>query len=398
MRRMSLTTRIVATRPLAAVLVTAWTAACGGPAASSSATTAPESPGLHPVRPTAGSPSEPAQPLAVATATPGQSDQLPPDLEAIRVQGIEAMDRGQFDEAIAAFRRVLELHPGNVATNGLLIAAEEAKLAHQRARSTELSNAKALQLARPPFAATLNEPTRAMPGLPPRLVKRSESRNQITDDKSWIQKHGITVNAWRGLTFDKKDPPSDVPTSFGGRRLIQMIEHPDHVVLIYGENFGSGRFLAVLDRDRKLQALLDFGAYAKAPNVLPGDESFVHQAPRWAQMQDGVLYVSHGHRTYAKSSGGKNAFISAIHVESGRLMWQSAPLVANALNFLLVDGHIITGYGFTAEPDFIFVLDQSTGKTVTKTPIKSGPSFFFLRDRKLFVRTYDTDYEFEVQR
>jgi len=123
----------------------------------------------------------------------------------------------------------------------------------------------------------------------------------------------------------------------------------------------------------------------------------VHQTPRWAQMQDGVLYVSHGHRTYAKSSGGKNAFISAIEVESGRLLWQSAPLVANSLNFLLLDGHIITGYGFTAEPDFIFMLDQATGKTESKTPIKSGPNFFFLRERQLFVRTYDTDYVFELQ-
>jgi hypothetical protein len=59
--------------------------------------------------------------------------------------------------------------------------------------------------------------------------------------------------------------------------------------------------------------------------------------------------------------------------------------------------HLICGYGFTAEPDFLYVLERATGKTVSKVPLKSGPDFLIEKDGELFVRTYDTDYVFTVR-
>ena len=114
-------------------------------------------------------------------------------------------------------------------------------------------------------------------------------------------------------------------------------------------------------------------------------------------MQGDVLYVATGHRTYANSSGGVNAFISALDVKTGKLLWQSPSLVSNAENFLLYKGWIIAGYGFTAEPDFLFVLDQKTGKKVKKIKVKSGPDFILERDGTLYVRTYNTNYEFRLE-
>jgi hypothetical protein len=110
-----------------------------------------------------------------------------------------------------------------------------------------------------------------------------------------------------------------------------------------------------------------------------------------------VLYVSSSHRTYAKSSRGKNAFLTAIDLETGELRWQSEPLVANAANFLLWDGFVVTGYGFTEEPDHMIVVDQATGATLAKTFVKSGPSYLVRKGDQLFVRTYDTDYVFGVE-
>ena len=67
--------------------------------------------------------------------------------------------------------------------------------------------------------------------------------------------------------------------------------------------------------------------------VLPGDENYVLQEVSWAAAASGVLYVAHHHRTYAKSSGGMNGYITAIDMAAGKLLWRSAPLVSNSVNF-----------------------------------------------------------------
>lgn len=130
---------------------------------------------------------------------------------------------------------------------------------------------------------------------------------------------------------------------------------------------------------------------------MAAEREFTEQRVGWAVVRDGVLFISHGHRTYAKSSGGKNAYISAIDLEDGALLWQSEPLVANAANFLAEKGWIITGYGFTAEPDHLFILDATTGKTAETLELRKGPSYILRRDNLVHVRTYDTDYVFAIK-
>jgi len=110
-----------------------------------------------------------------------------------------------------------------------------------------------------------------------------------------------------------------------------------------------------------------------------------------------VLYLCTYHMTYASSTGGNNAFVTAIALGTGELLWQSEPLVCNTWNFLLRDGWIISGYGFTAEPDFLFVLDAKTGEAVAKKKLASGPEVILEKGGTLFVRTYDRDYEFVIR-
>ena len=47
--------------------------------------------------------------------------------------------------------------------------------------------------------------------------------------------------------------------------------------------------------------------------------------------------------------------------ETGRVLWQSPSLVANADGFAVVGDVIVTGYGFTAEPDYLYALDRQNG-------------------------------------
>jgi outer membrane protein assembly factor BamB len=113
-------------------------------------------------------------------------------------------------------------------------------------------------------------------------------------------------------------------------------------------------------------------------------------------VENGVLFVSHHHMTYSASSGGFNAYVTALDLRTGALFWRSDPLVSNGSNFLVRNGYVICGYGFTAEKDFLFVLDATTGQTVRKIPLRSGPEWLIEKDGKLFVRTYDTNYVFEL--
>lgn len=58
---------------------------------------------------------------------------------------------------------------------------------------------------------------------------------------------------------------------------------------------------------------------------------------------------------------------------------------------------IVSGYGFTKEPDFLYLLDKKTGQVIARAKVKSGPDYIVLKDGKVYVRCYDMDYVFEIR-
>ncbi|KYF84770.1 hypothetical protein BE11_05910 [Sorangium cellulosum] len=257
-----------------------------------------------------------------------------------------------------------------------------------------------MKLAPPPFGETLVRPAPAGSSAAPRLVKVAEQKNAITDVAAWFTRNGLSLPTLQVPNAPESDAaalPSFVPARYGDYALVKAIDHGDHLALLYGSSFNDARLVAIVDAARKVVAFLDFESYLTPPEIAPGEAEFVQGQVGWVVARDGVLYVSSGHRTYAASSKGKNAFLSAIDLASGQLLWQSAPLVCNAENFVLHGDHLLCGYGFTAEPDFLYVLERATGKVVSKLPIKSGPEYLVEKGGKLFVRTYDTDYVFDIR-
>jgi hypothetical protein len=266
-----------------------------------------------------------------------------------------------------------------------------------------------VKLPPPPFTYTLVEPAKVQSsGRRLKLVRVSATGNAITDVEQWFARNKLPiVDAVRGL-------PPDVPAQVGRAVLAKAIAQADgHSFLFYRVD-GLTRILVLLDPQRRLVEMFDFEAYAAptaaavsgmaqsvtmgpqaAPN--PGAQSapYATQDLQWAAYEGGVLYVSHHHLTYSKSSGGLNGFVTAIDVAQKKMLWRSETLTSNAESFVLLDGHVITGYGFTEEPDFLYVLDQATGKAVSKVPVNSRAEYLVLKDGKLYVRTYDTNYVFE---
>ena len=256
-------------------------------------------------------------------------------------------------------------------------------------------------LAAPPFAATLQAEARLEQGPAPKLKKVSQSRNQIIDDEKWFAEHGLRLpthevpNRNRGTAGNL---PGGVPPEFQGFPIVKAIDDGEHTLALYGPDFGGGTKLLVIDAQGNGVAALDFERWTRGPADVASERQFTEQRLTWAAVREGVLFVSHGHRTYASSSGGKNAYLSAIDLKTGELLWQSEPLVANARNFLVEDGWIITGYGFTNEPDHLFVLDARTGEIAQRIKLRKGPSYILRKGDQVLVRTYDTDYVFALGR
>ena len=63
---------------------------------------------------------------------------------------------------------------------------------------------------------------------------------------------------------------------------------------------------------------------------------------------------------------------------------------------MVKDDTIICGYGFTAEDDFIYLLDKYTGEKVDRIKVNTGPDQFEIVGDTLYVATYNTAYTFKI--
>jgi hypothetical protein len=176
------------------------------------------------------------------------------------------------------------------------------------------------------------------------------------------------------LPPDLPPPPATAPKRFRGADLQFAIRQPPNVFLVYG-----GRYLVTASQSYAI----DFLKFMRPPNGAWLEEI------RWAREVDGVLYVEHAHLTYATATKGRNAYISAIDLASRKTLWRSPALVANARSFVVTGDLIVSGYGFTAEPDFLYLLDRRTGRVLDRLPVPSAPEIIKLRRNRLQVRTYD---------
>jgi hypothetical protein len=149
---------------------------------------------------------------------------------------------------------------------------------------------------------------------------------------------------------------------------------------------GSTRHLVVAPG----RYVLDFRNYARPPRIAPGEREFVYEQVVWAkEAAPGVLYVETAHSTYARSSYGLNAYLSAIDLNRRKALWRSPALVANADNFVAVGDVIVSGYGFTDEPDYLYAVSRRTGQVVARLLLPSAPERIVRHGRTLTVDTYD---------
>lgn len=108
------------------------------------------------------------------------------------------------------------------------------------------------------------------------------------------------------------------------------------------------------------------------------------------------MYVAHGSRSYSDGAGYQTGYLSAFDMENNEIIWTTQPMTCNS-KFAVVDNSIICGYGFTSEPDNLFILDKYSGQRVQKIPVKKMVERVELKGNKAYVRTYSFDYLFSVR-
>lgn len=204
---------------------------------------------------------------------------------------------------------------------------------------------------------------------PLKLTKLTQEANQITDTDDWFEKNNLSLNVEDSGKYGLGIPSDEN----GGKCRIQVVDGEK------GEVFE-----------------LDFSDFEYAGDFKQSEKDFVRQQIRYAQVKDHILYLSIGHLTYAEYSP-HNAYVAAVDLAEKKLLWKSQPLVSNAANFVIKGDVLLCGYGFTAEPDYIYQLDLGSGKVIDKTAVKSKADYLILKDNILYVRTYNTDYTFRFE-
>jgi len=254
----------------------------------------------------------------------------------------------------------------------------------------DLEAVEPVRLPSPGWAYRLADATGRRALTVPRLVQVEAARNQITDTEAWLGRHGFAFPGDPGAAT------REVPFAYRGAMLFRVMEQGGVTLAVYGDHVSDGRFLVGLD-DEGARFAYDFAAYLRAPEVKPGDEDFVTQGVAWAALVGDWLYVQTNHMTYAASSGGMNGYLTALDAETGALRWRSRTRVANARTFAVVGDALVSGYGFTAEPDFLYVLDRFTGEVRAEERTATAPEYLLVRDDRLYVRAYDHDYVYHLR-
>jgi hypothetical protein len=252
-----------------------------------------------------------------------------------------------------------------------------------------------VRLPRPPFPAAFADVAR-VPGSP-KLALVSSRANSIIDVRAWFRRNRIVPGEWRvgaGGDVPGARLPGALARTFRGAPLLRAIRDGQLALLVYGRA-PTGRYLVGADRRTgAVRWSYDLGRWGTVPGTLAGRGDGV----LWADVAGGTLYVSTAHDTFASSSGGRTAYIRAIDLATSKVRWTSPALVANADTFVVTGNVIATGYGFTDEPDGLFLLDRASGRPLAYLPVSSAPEYLALRRGLLLVRAYDRDLVVRITR
>lgn len=113
-----------------------------------------------------------------------------------------------------------------------------------------------------------------------------------------------------------------------------------------------------------------------------------------AYLKDGIFYGASVANGYVQPN---TCFMFAYDLENEKLLWRSADQSYNSMNFVVEGDVLICGYGFTAEPDYLYQINRNTGEIIDRLLLKKMPDLIVEQDGKLYVHTYSYNYVIEIE-
>ncbi len=252
-------------------------------------------------------------------------------------------------------------------------------------------------IVKPDFDAT---PTARENVKGPDLELLSTSQGSRASQTLWLSRMGAHLPVCAPVKSAAANAcPEIIPRTYQNQPLVRGQLSRKDAYFFYGPEASTTRFLVVMDRDLKhIRGAFDFGSFLIGPQTKPGAEDLITQNLLWAACENNTLYIANAHSSYSENSGGRNAYLTAIDLRTRKIRWRSAPRVANASTFEIIGDTIVSGHGFTKEPDYLYMIDKATGGVVNRILLKTGPEVVLRGSgQKLLVTTYDTNYVFKIR-
>lgn len=215
-----------------------------------------------------------------------------------------------------------------------------------------------------------------------KLKQLSCKANEITDDDEWFLNNDLV----------RREERVELPMGQFAPRF--RYRTGGYLITTYGENWGNTLKVTITDETQQtLYAAYDFESYKFSPKTtLMGNTQSLDDFI----IEGNVLYFSFGTNGYSDGAGYQTGYIAAFDMEKQEIIWTTQPLTCNS-HFAIVDNSIICGYGFTSEPDNLFILDKYSGQRIQKLSLKKMALEVVPKTGYLYVRTYSYDYLFKIQ-
>jgi hypothetical protein len=142
------------------------------------------------------------------------------------------------------------------------------------------------------------------------------------NEKQWFDHDHLRL-PW----FNLESVPAGTLRTFQVGPLVQALYDAGATLLLYGKNYAGARYVVAQGpRTGAFRYAFGFASLLTIPGVKADD--LTEEPVAWAVEDGGVLCASNGHRTYAGSSKGRNSYLTAIDVKTGKIFWRSRPLIA----------------------------------------------------------------------
>lgn len=113
------------------------------------------------------------------------------------------------------------------------------------------------------------------------------------------------------------------------------------------------------------------------------------------RLHDGALYFNEACATYSDEAEGQCSYLVRVDPEYREVDWRTPALTSNNI-FIFADPYVVAGYGFTAEDDFLYLVEQRTGRIADRSELDSAHEYLEVQDGTLYVVTYRSVYAFDL--